>query len=457
MPSVAATAAGRVRRRPVRRAVALAALAGLGMWSPAPAAAGDWDDSTIGQVVVADFDADGTSDIAVGLPDLNEGKFTRSGAVRAYSGKSGKLLWKFTGGNEGQKCGSSLTLAGDLDADKVIDLAVGFPWSRHRSHIQLVSGRDGTLLQRLGTNFPDSFADHIHGAYIVSFKERGADWKILARTGNTGRWWAMNAELGESEGFTDNFGDSHGTDCVATSVGDLNQDLFHEVALCTPNADVAGAKGAGKVRFMNGRPLAGMRGEEPDPQFLGEIVGTRAGEALGSIQSPAGDWDGDAKPDLLFGTRGESKGLGTPWTLRVLSPLDKRELAKFVGPDGEKQLGAAVVVQDVNGDGKADIVVGVPSRNRGDGALEMRSGADGSVLWCVNGGKRERLGEGIHLAGLSGEGSHLASLAGEKGISSVWVLAPGAARNGSRGDGSVRLVSAKTGEVLTKVNPYLVK
>lgn len=431
-------------RRTARILAAPAVL--LVLAAPLPARPGEKDLPPVQQVVVEDFDGDGFPDVAVGLPDLKAGKVKEAGEVRVYSGKTGVLLWNLAGTEEGQACGEALALAGDVDEDGAPDLAVGNPWAEAGPHILFLSGKTGRVHHRFGSNFPLSFSEHLCGFHLVDWTVGGRpspQWIVLARAGLSGRWWGVD---NRKESYSAFFEDSHGMQCDARAAGDLNGDGYRDAVLCAWSAEVGGKKGAGLLRLLSGETLSGVTQPKSD-RWLGEIAGTRENENLGLLVEPAGDWNGDRRADLLLGTRGDGKKKGETWTLRVLSPLDRVEIALLRGPEGETVIGGAAVPGDADGDGTPDVLAGTPQRGRGIGAAALLSGKDGKVLWTVDGTGSERFGEGVYRAG-DADGD---------GVAEAWVLAPGTATNGKKGKGYLRLLSGKTGAVLSTVNPLALK
>ena len=71
-----------------------------------------------------DVNGDGFADLIVGAPcDDNNG--FRSGSARVYSGIDGNVLYTFDGDDVGDRLGSSVSGAGDVNGDGFADLIVG--------------------------------------------------------------------------------------------------------------------------------------------------------------------------------------------------------------------------------------------------------------------------------------------------------------------------------------------
>ena len=70
-----------------------------------------------------ELDADGVPDVLVGVPRATAGA-KRSGAVRAFSGATGRLLYESTVGAAEARFGEALAAVGDVNFDGVQDFAV---------------------------------------------------------------------------------------------------------------------------------------------------------------------------------------------------------------------------------------------------------------------------------------------------------------------------------------------
>ena len=101
--------------------------------------------------------------------------------------------------------------------------------------------------------------------------------------------------------------------------------------------------------------------------------------------------NGDGKADIVVGADGESMGSkASQGRAYVFSGADGSLLFTLdtPNPQGLGYFGVNPAVGDVNGDGKADIVVGAPGENAGgndhQGRAYVFSGADGSLLFTLD-------------------------------------------------------------------------
>jgi hypothetical protein len=125
---------------------------------------------------------------------------------------------------------------------------------------------------------------------------------------------------------------------------------------------------------------------------------------LGTSVAGVGDVNGDSIPDFIIGApyAGEYPYFGEA---HVFSGADGGLLYKVTNRGGADILGWSVAgAGDVNGDGYADFMAGAPFANPGGrqyaGSAYVYSGADGSVLYQVDGfSSRDHLGLAVAGAG----------------------------------------------------------
>jgi hypothetical protein len=162
---------------------------------------------------------------------------------------------------------------------------------------------------------------------------------------------------------------------------------------------------------------ASARGQDVLHTFNG---GGSAGLGLGQAVRAAGDVDGDGVGDVIAGFRSGSNAAGTgSGSARVWSGDDGAILWTFVGSAPQEQFGRSVDgAGDVNGDGRADLIVGAAGADVGGidaGSARVLSGADGTLLHALNGPfARARFGSAVAgLGDVDGDGRSDFAVAGQ--------------------------------------------
>lgn len=223
-------------------------------------------------------------------------------------------------------------------------------------------------------------------------------------------------------------GDTLGA-AVATA-GDLDQDGWVDWLVGVPSANPQG-RDSGLVRLVSG-----LKGS-----MIAELPGAAQNDRFGVALAPVGDWNGDGAPDFAVGAD-QMPQAGTGMAV-VYSGADRSELRRFTGEQRLDYFGAALApAGDVNGDGRPDLLVGAPghaSQGRDTGAAYLWSGADGARLQIWYGSAAgDRFGTALAPAGdLDGDG-----------FGDLWIGAPGADGAAGAGCGRVGLYSGRDGAVL---------
>ena len=156
---------------------------------------------------------------------------------------------------------------------------------------------------------------------------------------------------------------------ASLAAGDLDDDGFDDLAIGAPGAAWVEAPGAGRVLVLYGGPAGMVPGPTFDLIDLGE--GLPVDDArLGSTLAIA-DFDGDGVDDLAVTAlqggpqrggrvhvlRGSSVGLDVSHPLA----LDQGTPDLFGEVEPDDRFGAALAAADLDGDGYADLAVGVPN------------------------------------------------------------------------------------------------
>ncbi|GAA5017337.1 FG-GAP repeat protein [Streptomyces siamensis] len=376
------------RTRTLATATAVALAAGA---LPALASAASAAPQRAAHEVRADFNGDGYEDLAVGAPYATVGGKTRAGYVAVLYGSAvglsaRKVYSQASAGvpgavEEGDLFGSRLTTA-DLDGDGYTDLLVesgNERWSqggiaRQGSRTVLWGGSkgvdSGTLLPAEGAGIGQAYR-------TVAGDFDGDGHQDLAHNGRVlfGPFGRDGRPANTQDGADFSDGDLN---TVAAAVGDTDGDGVDDIVTLARTYDPDDEGDYGTYVYYARGGHDGLRA----PVRLSDLTGPPADTVA------LGDLDGDHRADLVVGgaylriVHSGPRGLvaGAPQVITQDTP----------GVPGSQEagdeFGRSVSVRDVDGDGCADIVAGIPYedfgrvRNAGTFAVVPggRSGATGA-------------------------------------------------------------------------------
>ncbi len=307
----------------------------------------------------ADFNGDWYADLAIGVPyeDVGSPVVPNAGAVNILYGGHGAGLstrnnrtWSQNDAGvvdnpeTDDRFGYSLAV-GDFDGDGYYDLAVGMPY------------------EDIG---PSNSAGAVHIFYGTA--------SGLAATGNR-LIHQDSTDIADTAEADDLFG-------YALAVGDFNRDGYDDLAVGVPNEDVGSPEisSAGAVSIIYGS-AGGL--SSSDQFFHQDTVGVEgvveAGDSFGYALA-AGDFDHDGYDDLAVGVPYEDVGNPVISNVGAVNVL-YGSAAKLTATgnqlwtqdstniedtaEANDNFGHALAAGDFNGDGRADLAVGVPYEDVG--------------------------------------------------------------------------------------------
>ena len=322
----------------------------------------------------ADFNHDGFTDLAVGVPQ-EEGATgavnVLYGSADGLSGAGSRYLNQNTAGlaslpQGGDQFGWALA-AGDFDHDGFADLAIGVPG------------------EGVG-DIPDAGAVQV--LYGSGDGLTGAGSQLLTQD---------SPGVASSAEDRDAFG-------PALAAGDFDQDGFADLAVGAPSEDRGGiTSGAVNVLYGSAGGLSGSGSQLFTQDTSGVGGSAEGGDAFGSALT-AGDFDQGGADDLAVGVRGEDvNGHFLAGAVNVLygsaAGLSGSGSQYFTqntpgvasSAENNDSFGLALAAGDFNHDGFADLAVGVPLESLGSlvepgavnllyGSADGLSGADGPLL-----------------------------------------------------------------------------
>lgn len=322
-----------------------------------------------------DLNGDGFSDIAIGAPHYGKGQndegavFVHLGSAKGIKPNPAVMLER----NQPEAhFGTSLALAGDINADGYSDLLAGAsdfdqgqvnegaafvfygsqigidPNQTIALEIDQAMAHMGSSVAGAGDVNADGFHDVLVGAPLYDQGEADEGGAFLYFGSAQGLVNAPTVMEGNQPG-------AH-MGSALTSAGDVNGDGFSDIAIAAPHYDKLHTD-----QGLVGIYFGSATGINPNTPLT--MAGSQMEENFGRSLACAGDVNGDSYADLMIAGRFQGKGPGNEGVVGIYAGfaagIHVKPISVLKSNQANAFLGQSVAsAGDVDGDGFSDVVVG---------------------------------------------------------------------------------------------------
>jgi hypothetical protein len=342
-------------------------------------------DSRLGSSLsVGDLNGDGFADILAGAPDYTNGETLEGSAQIFYANSAG--LFPSTpdvilqSNRSNTLLGASVAIAGDIDGDGDNDIMLGAPGFDatnltdqgaiyiHLNQSGFTATPSGVITGgQAGGAFGGavSSAGDVNGDGFADFMAGGSGFDAIAIDAGEMRLFQGAAVFDVNADFTKDGGNlsMRFGSCLAHT--DLNGDGFSDVFVGAPNynSGIFTESGAGFIY------LGTANGLDNTPLARIEMGFSQVGARFGSACHGVGDVNGDGLGDFYIGAPSFDTTLadaGATFLLYGSNPFNAGPALRLdAGATAQAASGTSVAGGDFNGDGYADVAIGVVSEDNG--------------------------------------------------------------------------------------------
>jgi len=329
--------------------------------------------------MAGDVNGDGYDDFLVGAPRYNNGIYREGAAFLFLGGAGGPAAtpdWRSSSGQSGSRYGAALAGVGDVNSDGYDDILIGAPEYKggqtHTGAAYLFLGSASGLAATPDWITIYQEADADYGVAVAAAGDInqdgyddalvGAGWADVAGN-NAG---AVYVYLGTAVGLETTSAvtvtmaqPGSGFGMSLSGAGDVNLDGYDDVLVGAPYTTVGDVENAGEAYLFLGR----NDGLATAPVW--QMAGSQKNEQFGTAVSRAGDINQDGYVDILIGApqhtiADEAVGAAYSFYGRPSGFSTTPDWA-VTGDELYSALGTAVSgAGDVNQDGYADVLIGIP-------------------------------------------------------------------------------------------------